>query len=310
MAEKGRHVRIDRQALRRFARSLIHDEVSVPPWDDVYHFYDGGPETVSYLLVLDSLNFCFWPASGEKRWEIEYQSRRLSGYYALAASLKRAVEKGFPITKADYLAEISLSDLKGILGGSGDLPLLNRRHEILKELGTVLLRDYAGEARYLVEAAKGSAIRLVRLLADRLLSFRDGATYHGLNVFFYKRAQIFAADLHAAFQGKGWGLFRDMDELTAFADYKVPQVLRHLGILLYGSDLAQKIDQRILIGAGSPEEVEIRANNIWAIELIKRELSGMGKELRSFEIDWILWNRGQNPEFKEKPFHRTVTIFY
>ena len=153
-------------------------------------------------------------------------------------------------------------------------------------------------------------LNLVRLLTEKLASFRDVAEYLGSRVFFYKRAQIFAADLHAAFDGKGWGSFKDIDKLTAFADYKLPQVLRHLGIFDYAEALAQKVDEKIHLDEGSPEEIEIRANTIWAVELIQRELEQMGKRLRSIEIDWILWNLGQGMEFRVKPYHRTLTIFY
>ncbi len=27
------------------------------------HFMDGGPLTAQYLLVVDALNFCFWPGA-------------------------------------------------------------------------------------------------------------------------------------------------------------------------------------------------------------------------------------------------------
>ncbi len=27
------------------------------------HFFDGGPLTAQYLLVVDALNFCFWPGA-------------------------------------------------------------------------------------------------------------------------------------------------------------------------------------------------------------------------------------------------------
>ena len=101
-----------------------------------------------------------------------------------------------------------------------------------------------------------------------------------------------------------------MDKLTAFADYKLPQVLRHLGILHYSKPLAQKVDQLVYLKVGSPEEIEIRANTIWAVELIRKQLEGKGKGLRPFEIDWILWNMGQQEDFKVKPYHRTLTIFY
>ena len=119
-----------------------------------------------------------------------------------------------------------------------------------------------------------------------------------------------AADLFGAFNGNKWGRFSDLDSLTAFADYKLPQVLRHLGVLRYEDALAKKVDQKTLIVAGSPEEVEIRANTIWAVELIRQELHAMGNPLNAFEIDWILWNLGQYDRHGIKPYHRTITIFY
>jgi hypothetical protein len=31
-------------------------------WDfEGIHFFDNGPLTAQYLLVVDALNFCFWP---------------------------------------------------------------------------------------------------------------------------------------------------------------------------------------------------------------------------------------------------------
>jgi hypothetical protein len=286
------------------------DGVKVPSWKCCYHICGSGEETVAYLLVLDSLNFCFWPVSGTDKWEIEYESRSLSGYYALAASLKQAVESGIPITRADYLAELSTGKLREVLGGQGELQLLEDRVQILSELGQLLLREYDGKAHRLVEASGMSAVALARLLAERLSSFRDVAGYMGHKVFFYKRAQIFAADLYGAFDGKGWGSLMDMGKLTAFADYKLPQVLRHLGVLSYTQALAQAVDQKIPLETGGPEEVEIRANTIWAVELIRRELEQLGTELMAFEIDWILWNMGQAKEFKVRPYHRAVTIYY
>lgn len=33
-------------------------------WDfEGIHYFDNGPLTVQYLLVLDALNFCFWPGT-------------------------------------------------------------------------------------------------------------------------------------------------------------------------------------------------------------------------------------------------------
>jgi hypothetical protein len=188
--------------------------------------------------------------------------------------------------------------------------MMPERLENLRALGEVLLREYEGRASHLVQAAGRSAVSLARILAEKLNSFRDIADYQGKKVYFYKRAQLFAADLHGAFGGKEWGSFRDMEELTAFADYKLPQVLRHAGVLTYEAELASKVDQMIHLEPGSPDEVEIRSNTIRAVDLIREELKQRGKDFRSFEIDWLLWTLGQSDEFRSKPYHRTATIFY
>lgn len=69
-------------------------------------------------------------------------------------------------------------------------------------------------------AARGSAVALVELLASHFPGFRDHGVYRGRQVFFYKRAQIFAADVYGAFEGRGLGAFTDADKLTCFADYR------------------------------------------------------------------------------------------
>ncbi len=310
VSEKSKQVHIDEKTLVNFSEKLCSKSIEVPKWDNFYHFFDNTEDTVSYLLVLDSLNFCFWPPSGQSRWELEYRSQRLSGYYGLAAALKRAFESGVQIMKAEYLAQMSVDELKQVLGGHGHLQLMQQRAQILNEVGRVLLARYGGKAHVLVESAAGSAIRLVRLLADNLSSFADTATYGTDRVYFYKRAQIFAADLYGAFAGRKWGGFSDIDRLTAFADYKLPQVLRHLRVFRYDKTLARKVDQQVCLSEGSPEEVEIRANTIWAVELIRQNLARMGRPLKALEVDSILWNLGQAPEYRARPYHRTLTVFY
>ena len=310
VAKRSEQVGIDREALGQFAAHLATRELQKGEWNYRYHFYDGGERTVFYILILDSLNFCFWSLPGKRRWEIDYEGEALSGYFALAAALKRAFEEGVLLADAEYLAGLSLDELREILDGRGELQLLDRRCRSLNELGEVLLSRYEGQAGRLVEAAEGSAVELARLLAREFTSFRDEAEYCGERVYFYKRAQILAADLWGTFQGKKWGSFADISRLTAFADYKLPQVLRHLGILRYAPRLANKIDNCEVLQAGGPEEVELRANTLWAVELLRRELNRMGKDLMAVELDWLLWELGQRAEFKGQPHHRTVTIFY
>lgn len=308
--ETSRFVGMDRKALDAVVRRMVEEKTRIPAWDSRHHFFDGEKKTVAYFLVLDTVNFCFWAPKGGATWEIEYQGKRISGYYALAAALKKAFEEESPIIRAEDLARLSTEDLREILGGTGELQLLDQRAANLNELGRVLIEEYDGEACHLVEAAGQSAPGLARMISDRLGSYRDTAVYEGETVFFLKRAQILAADLHGAFRGRGWGAFTDIRRLTAFADYKLPQVLRQLGILRYAPALAEKVDQRVLLEPGGPEEVEIRAHTVQAVELMRGKLQERGRDLKAFEIDWLLWNMGQEDRFRERPYHRCLTVFY
>ena len=117
---------------------------------------------------------------------------------------------------------------------------------------------------------------------------------------FYKRAQILPADLALA----GVAPFTDLDRLTIFADNLVPHVLRCDGVLLYDDALAAHIDAGRLLPAGRQER-EIRACAVHACAL-----SPARSASREHELDNWLWSRGQAPEYKAAPRHRTRTVYY
>ncbi len=98
--------------------------------------------------------------------------------------------------------------------------------------------------------------------------------------------------------------------MVGCADYKIPQVLRHLGILEYSKDLAYFVDNKKEIEHDSEMEIEIRANMLYVIELIKEKLQQNGINMNSIKIDNALWLLSKNKEFKDKPHHLTKTIYY
>ena len=162
----------------------------------------------------------------------------------------------------------------------------------------------------LIEEADGSAVELVRSVTTRFPSFNDVATYQDQEVRFYKRAQILISDLAGAFNGRDLGAFHDLNLLTAFADYKIPQVLRSFNALVYSPELDAAIAERRLIPTGSAWEIEIRAGTIWACEFLRRILADQGRLFRATEIDWILWLAGQSLPPEMPTYHRTLTVFY
>ncbi|HEY6287660.1 MAG TPA: queuosine salvage family protein [Ktedonobacteraceae bacterium] len=320
VVEHASHSWINKEQVGHVSTQLLekYSPTLQPVWYDRFHFHDGTVRTVNWLLVLDALNFCFWAEKGKPRWRIDYQGEILDGYWAEAASLTRAVEEGVALWDAEYLSTMSREDLacvfrstKGADGTAGEIiPLFDARLAHVHEIGRVLLERYAGQFAHAVEKAEGSAVKLALLLAQEFTSFRDVAVYHGQDIRFLKRAQICVADLYGAFGGKRWGAFTDLDKLTIFADYKLPQVLRHYGMLEYASGLAQRIDNQELLQPGGEEEVELRAATIWACELLKREMSRIsGQAITAVEVDQLLWYLGQNSA-EMRPYHRTRTIYY
>lgn len=320
VVEQGEHVWINREQIERLASSWIqHNEqnraLDAELWNEQYHFNDATERTANWVLLLDALNFCFWAEKGQPRWQIAYQGELLNGYWAEAASLKQAVEEGFPLWDATYLSTISSEDMAHILRGtegSPAIPLFEQRVENAREVGRVLSERYEGQFARLIEQAGRSASRLAALLAEHFPSFRDVAAYRGQEIRFYKRAQICVADMQGTFGGKQWGEFFDIDQLTAFADYKLPQVLRHYGVLEYLPSLAARVESQQLLAPGSEEEVEIRAATIWASELLRRAMEREGHTMTPAEIDqrlWLLGQSGQNAT-DMRPYHRTRTIYY
>jgi Potential Queuosine, Q, salvage protein family len=321
VVEQGEHVWINKDQVEplcdRWIREAGEDSnFNTYTWYDRYHFHDGAECTVNWLLVLDALNFCFWAEKDQPRWRIEYQGETLDGYWAEAAALTRAVEEGIPLWDAGFLSKVSSEELAHIFRGEHTIPLFEERLHNLHEVGQVLLERYDGQFARAVEQASGSAVKLVLLLAENFPSFHDVALYRKREVRFFKRAQICIADLHGAFGGKGWGAFHDFDQLTAFADYKLPQVLRQLGVLEYHPALAERIDNQDLLEPGGQEEVELRAATIWACELIRREMIDRGHSTTAAAIDQRLWFLGQNasigisPASAQRPYHRVRTIYY
>ncbi len=293
-------------------------------WDTRYHFFDGTERTVNWVLLLDALNFCFWGKNNQPRWSIEYKGETLSGYWAEAAALTRAVEEGYALWDARYLSEISSADLATIFRGAPspgtsavklaatpvEIPLFEQRLANAREVGRVLLERFDGQFTHVIEEAAGSAVRLALLLAEYFPSFRDVASFRGQEVRFLKRAQICVADLRGAFGGQRWGAFTDVDQLTVFADYKLPQLLRHFGVLEYHPTLAERIDRQELLEPGSEEEVQIRAATIWACELLRQSINAASYEpVMAADIDLQLWLLSQDTK-NMRPYHRVRTIYY
>jgi hypothetical protein len=306
VAERATQVRIDYSRIPSYAASLPVEKVAKPQLDPKCHFLGRKEDTVNFLLTLNTINF------GSGYFPHLRKRAGMSGYFTMASALNDAYATQGPLS-ARQLAKISVEECTRMFDQDPDNKIvreLMRHFSIaLNDLGRLVLNRFHGSFTALVDSAQSSAGRLVQLLKN-MPYFNDAASYDGCEVLFYKRAQISAADLSLAFQGRGWGHFEDLDQMTIFADNLVPHVLRIDRVLLYEESLTARITGGELIPAGSTEEVEIRACAVHAVELIKKQITESGKAVTSPALDSFLWNRGQQPEYKALPRHRTRCVFY
>lgn len=260
-------------------------------------------QILMYLILCESLNFCYWDS--EVKWKVEYKGKWYSGSFGLFYAISKAINNDCKLLDIDYLENITLKELDGIFEGTTSIPLLKERHEIIKKLVVEIKKI----PNLLQLFSVDSDIELLNNIINNFSNFRDISIYKGREVYFFKRAILLVSDLILNIDFIRERV-KNNDNMLGCADYKIPQVLRQLGILEYSDKLSNIIDEGQQIEHDSEMEIEIRANMLYVIELIKSRLKRKRINMNSVQIDNALWLLSKNKEFKSKPHHLTKTIYY
>jgi hypothetical protein len=276
----ARWVTIDEDRIPHVARG------PEPELDPASHFLEGTEDEVAaYLLTLDAINFgSGWFPTLRKR---VVDGRTVSGYFTVAHGLTDKFRATGPWTN-DELRAMTTDEIAMTLGQTPANELMALFAQALRQLGA-FLQDRT--PLQLIHQAGGSAQRLAATVAQMPM-WNDAG--------FYKRAQILTNDLQLA----GVASFGDIDALTIFVDNMVPHVLRCDGVLVYEDELAAIVDGERILTNGAMER-EIRAAAVHACVRIAERL-GVAERV----LDVWLWNRGQQPEYKARPRHRSRSVFY
>lgn len=320
-------VALDSQSTRAAAAMIYEQmqkkEYSRKTWSShELHPKTKDESTVAFIFTMDLLNFSFWSEKDEEeRFAVEYKGRRWTGYWSLVAALQRALDEGIPITSSDFWQneeECTEEVLKHVFRSTTEeeIPMFQERMACLREAGQILYDKYQCNFINCIEAADHSAAALVNLLADNFPCFDDTVRFENRKrVRFLKRAQICVADLWAAFDGEDWGEFNDIDKITMFADYRIPQILNTMGCLWYNPLLDHTIRQKKVIESGNSWEIQLRGCSIWCVELIRREIlrKHPDAKVNAILIDFFLYDAMKERELAKQdeiPHHRTRSIWY
>lgn len=254
----------------------------------------------------------------------KYKVNGYTGYFALCAAINRAVCDGLDITNPEFYAKIDLDTLSKIFrpdDATTSIPLLEKRLECLHQVGERLSSKWQGQFENVIKAANKSAVALLQLIVEEFPCFRDVAQFAGKEVAILKRAQILVGDVWSCYHGEGLGYFEDIDKITMFADYRVPQVLVHFGSLEYTPVLLELLKKDIIMQNGDEMEVEIRGASIYIIEQVKDAVVEVLKlkhpdvdtrNVNSILIDQYLWDyrRAHAADLEYIPFHKVMSIYY
>lgn len=264
------------------------------------------------VFVKNAVNFSFWPDVSKRQWVVEEkegESRYTKwGADALSVCLDRALKDGTKILSPNFLNNLTEGQVSHLFRGflGTEIPMVHERWICLKNIGFVLLGEFRGKYQNVVEEANYDAVALVNLIAEKFSSYSDISRFRSMRIPFLKRAQLCVYHTHKVLRRYGKDGLKNISELTAFSDYRVPQVLREFGVLEYSSHLSEKIQKKELILRDDPAEVQIRAATIRAVELIRQLHNG---KYTPAQIDSVLWGMTRKMEFREH-FHRTRTVFY
>ena len=268
IAAGARRVRVREDAVEAYAASLGTPERYPSPAVELETADEEA--RAAFHLQVDAVNF----GSG---WFPTLRKREgRSGYFTIALGIR---DRG-PWSLGE-LRRLSAADVAAATGQDPGHELMELYARHLRALGS-----RAADAGGFLALARRPA------LAEELATWPTYA-----DPPFFKRAQLTAYDMVCA----GLAAPGVEGDLTMFADNLVPHVLRLDGVLEYQDALVERIDRGDLLEHGSPEEVEIRACGLHAVELIvaaRPDLTAPG-------VDNLLWHRGQGAAYKAVPRHRS-----
>lgn len=304
VVENSKYVKINQENINN-ALNLLKENKKTPWLNSDYLDLDNfsQEQILMYIILCESLNFCYWGT--DIKWKIEYKGEWYSGSYGLFYAISKAIKNGYNLLNIEYLENLTFEELDEIFRGTTSIPMLKERFEIVKKLASEFK-----ESDYFTKMLNANSdIELLNIIINCFSNFKDISIYQEKEVYFFKRAILLVGDLILNISDIKERV-KNNNNMIGCADYKTPQVLRHLNILEYSNELSSIIDSQQEIEHDMEMEVEIRANMLYAIELIKEKLHQKGINMNSVQIDNSLWLLSKNQEFKDKPHHLTKTIYY
>ena len=299
VAENSSFVVVNEMNIDKFVTSI--KDVSLKHWlsGSPYNILDLSTEQiVNFLLIYTSIDFSFW---GEPKWTIDTGDGREDGAFALLYALLKYVK----VNNTTDFSKVSKEQFAEILEGNIEIPLFEERYNIITNVSKIVNEKMGGNFYKYIQNVTNDT-ELFEIIISNFPSFKDERMYKGKTVYLYKLAQLLTSDILHIIEMKE-NKKVDYSHLLGCADYKIPQVMRGLGLIEYSEELSNIVDSKQLIQESSEYEVEIRANMLVVIDMIKAKLDN---KVCAIDINDYIWGQSKNKDIQLKPYHLTRTTSY
>lgn len=247
-------------------------------------------DNIELSLALNAINYQFWDLSAQGDF-LRYDFEGIVGAQGMRTAFERAwADPSSPLSKARLGKPLTL---EGIAAVFGDIPAAQSRADVLNEmLLPPKLSQVSARLAAAISKFGGVEVSQANLVAEQFpLAYGDPVL---------KKAQLALSEVWVNLDASAPGAA--VCDLTAFADYQIPNILRAMGVLHYSEALAEKIENFQEIPYGSDEEKAIRGASLIAVEEIAKQAG-----VPVAAVDHYLWMRRKEAA---TPFHLTFTTAY
>lgn len=297
--ENSEYVHINMDKLKDFASNL--DNLNYVHWTNEMNLGLSEKEMILLVFIIESMNFCFWELP---KWKISYKDEVYTGSNALFYTIIKQVENNKEFLKIDNLLNIDKVSFNKIFEGEGICPLLEERYNCFKEVISYFSNNNVYDELFSFK----TDLELMNYVITNFKYFDDKSMYKDRLIHFNKRATLLLNDLYYVSPTIRNNI-GNVNNLGGCADYGIPRTFRDYGILEYNEELRNTIDNEIEIPHDSNMEIEIRANMLYVIELLRIDLKEKGIIINSVELDYLIWWMGKESKDRSKS-HHTRTIYY
>lgn len=238
----------------------------------------------NFIFMLRVLDFQLWRF--QKNWR--YNSNQ--EFYGLVKRMKK-------LFLIQDLRKLKFFDFKKIISPYEDKALAQKRFKLFKKSLNWLHKFYQSNFDNYFEENKKPYQFCLNLTS--LIKFQD----YNDNIYFMKPNQLLYLELIIAKNLLKY-YKNNLEELTIFADYKIPQILLNFKIIKLPQKYLNIINNQKAIRSNSLLEKELR----WASVIIGEQLNRI-LNIPSYIIDNILWQLSHKIKLKI-PHIRVKTIFY